>query len=171
MPKLIKTPFAADAAAGYRTDIQETTGEAPNSATYQIGFPPNTMQSITAGGMPPKGSDMNGILYDITDNLVFLTQGGRYGFDATYAAAIGGYPLGAKLRLADGTEVISTIPNNTNNPNIDMTGWIKTNSASQIFDESGLSQQQLNDGLESIAEMLAIANPKTYLRQIIMQTI
>ena len=50
MPKLIKNPFAAE---GYRTDIQETTGAAPNSATYQFGFPPDTMKSITAGGMPP----------------------------------------------------------------------------------------------------------------------
>ena len=120
MPKLIKTPFAADAAEGYRTDIQESTGVAPNSATYQIGFPPNTMQSIAAGGMPPKGSDMNGILYDITDNIVFQTQGGRYGFDSAYATSIGGYPLNARLRLSDGTEVVSTIANNTNNPNTDM---------------------------------------------------
>lgn len=145
MPKLLKTPFAADAAEGYRTDIQESTGVAPNSATYQIGFPPNTMQSIAAGGMPPKGSDLNGVLYDVTDNLVFLTQGGGYGFDATYATAIGGYPLNARLRLNDGTEAISTIANNTNDPNVNLNGWVKTNSASQILDESGLSQQEVNN--------------------------
>lgn len=150
MPKLLKTPFAADAAEGYRTDIQESTGVAPNSATYQIGFPPNTMQSITAGGMPPKGSDLNGVLYDITDNLVFLTQGGGYGFDSAYATSIGGYPLNAKLRLNDGTEVISTIANNTNDPNVNLTGWVKTNSASQILDESGLSQQAVNDIAKSL---------------------
>lgn len=145
MPKLIKTPFAAEAAEGYRTDIQETTGAAPNSATYQFGFPPDTMKSITAGGMPPKGADMNGILYDITDNLVFLTQGGGYGFDGAYAASIGGYPLNARLRLANGDIVKSTIDGNTNNPNVDMTGWVKTNSASQIFDASGMTQQKIND--------------------------
>ena len=123
MPKLLKTPFAADAAEGYRTDIQESTGAAPNSATYQTGFPPNTMQSIAAGGVPPKGSDLNGVLYDITDNLVFLTQGGGYGFDAAYATSIGGYPLNAMLHLANGDIVKSTIDGNTNDPNIDMTGW------------------------------------------------
>ena len=140
MPKLLKTPFAADAAEGYRTDIQESTGVAPNSATYQIGFPPNTMQSIAAGGMPPKGADMNGILYDITDNLVFLTQGGGYGFDAAYSASIGGYPLNARLRLSDGTEVVSTIANNTNDPNSNMTGWVYDVSKSAI-----LTQKQMND--------------------------
>lgn len=127
MPKLIKTPFAAEAATGYRTDIQETTGEAPNSATYQIGFPPKTMQSITADGMPPKGADMNGILYDITDNIVFQTHGGRYGFDSAYATSIGGYPLNAVLQLNNGAEVISTINNNTNDPNISLTGWKPNN--------------------------------------------
>lgn len=149
MPKLLKTPFAIDAAAGFRTDIQESTGAAPNSATYQVGFPPVTMQSIASNGMPPKGSDLNGVLYDITDNLVFLTQGGGYGFDAAYATSIGGYPLNAKLRLNDGTEVISTIANNTNDPNVDMTGWKKP-QASEIFDESGLSQQEVNNNLSYV---------------------
>lgn len=144
MPKLIKTPFAAEAAAGYRTDIQETTGEAPNSATYQVGFPPNTMQSITAGGIPPKGADMNGILYDITDNIVFQTQGGRYGFDSAYATAIGGYPLNAILQLNDGTEVISTIANNTNDPNSNMTGWVNTSSTDYILSANGETQESIN---------------------------
>lgn len=152
MPKLLKTPFAVDAAEGFRTDIQESTGVAPNSATYQIGFPPNTMQSIAAGGMPPKGSDLNGVLYDITDNLVFLTQGGGYGFDSAYATSIGGYPLNAKLRLNDGTEAISTIANNTNDPNVNLTGWVKTNSASQILDESGKTQQEINDLAKSLRQ-------------------
>lgn len=126
MPKLLKTPFAIDAAEGFRTDIQESTGAAPNSATYQVGFPPVTMQSIASNGMPPKGSDFNGVLYDITDNLVFLTQGGGYGFDSAYATSIGGYPLNARLRLANGDIVKSTIDGNTNDPNVDMTGWVKS---------------------------------------------
>ena len=123
MPKLLKTPFAAEAAEGFRTDIQESTGAAPNSATYQVGFPPNTMQSIASSGMPPKGSDLNGVLYDITDNLVFLTQGGGYGFDSAYATSIGGYPLGARLRLTNGDIVKSTIDGNANDPNENKNGW------------------------------------------------
>lgn len=126
MPKLLKTPFAIDAAEGYRTDIQESTGAADNSATYRYGFPPVTMKAFTAGGMAPKGSDINGILFDITDNLSFLAQGNGYSFDSTYATSIGGYPLNAILRLNDGTEVISTIASNTNDPNVNMTGWVKS---------------------------------------------
>ena len=175
MPKLLKTPFAIDAAEGFRTDIQESTGAAPNSATYQVGFPPVTMQSIASNGMPPKGSDLNGVLYDITDNLVFLTQGGGYGFDAAYATSIGGYPLNARLRLTNGDIVRSTIDGNANDPNVDMTGWEKP-QASEIFDESGLSQQVVNDAVlysvSSASELRLIApikkGQKVYLESHIL---
>lgn len=145
MPKLLKTPFAIDAAEGFRTDIQESTGAAPNSATYQVGFPPVTMQSIASNGMPPKGSDLNGVLYDITDNLVFLTQGGGYGFDSAYATSIGGYPLNARLRLTNGDIVKSTVDGNANDPNVDMTGWLNIGNAGEV---------------DSIADLLAIPKPK-----------
>ena len=162
MPKLLKTPFAIDAAEGFRTDIQESTGAAPNSATYQVGFPPVTMQSIASNGMPPKGSDLNGVLYDITDNLVFLTQGGGYGFDAAYATSIGGYPLNARLRLTNGDIVKSTIDGNVTDPNFDMTGWVKDNSASQIFDESGKDQQEINDEVQATMDGFAQGASKFY---------
>lgn len=54
------------------------------------------------------------------------------------------YQTNNEVRLTDGTIVISTIDNNSNNPNSDMTGWKKKNSADQIFDESGKTQQDLN---------------------------
>ena len=61
----------------------------------------------------------------------------------------GGYALGATVKLDNGDIVKSTVDGNTNDPNVDMTGWIKTNSASQIFDESGLSQQEINGTVKS----------------------
>ena len=62
-----------------------------------------------------------------------------------YDMPVGGYPLDARVLLDNGDIVKSTIPNNTNDPNVDMTGWVKTNSASQIIDESGLNQQEINN--------------------------
>ena len=72
----------------------------------------------------------------------------------------GGYLKNARVMLANGDIVKSTIDGNTNDPNVDMTGWVKPNAASQIFDESGLNQQELNNGVESIEDLLAISNPK-----------
>lgn len=44
---------------------------------------------------------------------------------AKWYAKSGGYKLGATVKLDNGDTVKSTIPSNTNNPNLDMTGWIK----------------------------------------------
>ena len=143
--RLISTPFAQE---GEKTEIQNATGEFDNSATYRLGFPPLTMQSIRLGGKPPKGTDFNGILFDITENISFLCKGGRYQYNAGLSTLIGGYPKGSNLLLDDNvTEVVSTVAGNQNNPNISMTGWtFKPNktTAVNVADASGETQQQVN---------------------------
>lgn len=143
--RLISTPFAQE---GEKTEIQNVTGEFDNSATYRLGFPPLTMQSIRSGGKPPKGTDFNGVLFDITENISFLCKGGRYQYNAGLSTLIGGYPEGSNLLLDDNvTEVVSTVAGNQNNPNINMTGWIlKPNktTAVNVADASGETQQQVN---------------------------
>lgn len=66
---------------------------------------------------------------------------------ATWYAKSGGYDLNDRVILDNGDIVRSTVANNTVDPNLDMTGWIKTNSASQIIDKNGKSQQHINDHL------------------------
>lgn len=143
--RLISTPFAQE---GDKTEIQNVTGEFDNSATYRLGFPPLTMQSIRLGGKPPKGTDFNGVLFDITENISFLCKGGRYQYNAGLSTLIGGYPEGSNLLLDDNvTEVVSTVAGNQNNPNTDMTGWtFKPNrtTAEYVIDASGETQQQVN---------------------------
>lgn len=143
--RLISTPFAQE---GEKTEIQNVTGEFNNSATYRLGFPPLTMQSIRSGGKPPKGTDFNGVLFDITENISFLCKGGRYQYNAGLSTLIDGYPKGSNLLLDDNvTEVVSTVAGNKNNPNINMTGWIlKPNktTAVNVADASGETQQQVN---------------------------
>ena len=143
--RLISTPFAQE---GEKTEIQNVTGEFDNSATYRLGFPPITMQSIRLGGKPPKGTDFNGVLFDITENISFLCKGGRYQYNAGLSTLIGGYPEGSNLLLDDNvTEVVNTVAGNQNNPNTDMTGWIlKPNrtTAVNVADASGETQQQVN---------------------------
>lgn len=77
-----------------------------------------------------------------------------------YDMPVGGYQPNAKVLLENGDIVKSTVANNIINPNEDMTGWVKTNDASQIFDESGLSQQEINNGVESIAALRLLNPPK-----------
>ena len=54
------------------------------------------------------------------------------------------YNSGERVVLTNDDIVKSTIDGNTNDPNTDLIGWVKDNSASQIFDESGKTQQDLN---------------------------
>jgi len=68
-----------------------------------------------------------------------------------YESKTGGYALNERVQLATGDIVRSTIPSNVNNPNENMTGWVKTNDASQIFDASGLSQQEVNNDINKKA--------------------
>ena len=77
------------------------------------------------------------------------------------------YNSGERVVLANGDIVKSTIDGNVNDPNVNITGWVKTNSASQIFDESGQNQQQVNNGLMTIADMLLITSPQNGTRSIV----
>ena len=142
-PVLINTPFAAN---GDKNTILDNERLAPNNPTWSEGWDAVTSTPINSGGEPPKREDFNGVLYAITDNIVHQSKGLGYEFDAVFATKIGGYPLGAKLRLTDGTEVISTINNNTNNPNSNMTGW--------MIPTGGINS------VDSIDDLLAISNPR-----------
>lgn len=99
-PTLISTAFAT---SGTKNTIPETTGDLSNSATWATGFPDVTMVSKSAGGLAPRGQDMNGVLNTITENIRFQSMGGVYQFDANYATAVSGYPLGAIVWNADQT--------------------------------------------------------------------
>lgn len=70
-------------------------------ATFDSGFPPLTMTAISAGGIPPDGKDMNGILYSITLKQQWQDVGMGYSFNQTFATSISGYPKGAILPSSD----------------------------------------------------------------------
>ncbi|WP_387690757.1 phage tail protein [Photorhabdus sp. RM71S] len=117
-PNLIPMPFAKD---GQKDDIPAThTSELANQkATWDVGFPPITMLPVTAGGLPPSGRDFNGILNQISENIVHLSKGGKFKFSTEYTEQIGGYSKGAILQSDDELkEYQSLIDNNKINFNI-----------------------------------------------------
>lgn len=93
-PTPITIPFAA---SGSKNTIPTTSqiGVVDGAASYPDGFPPLCGTPLESGGKPPSRADMNGILHGITENLRYLLGGCVPKFNATFAAAIGGYPLGA----------------------------------------------------------------------------
>ena len=114
-------PFAQD---GLKNTIPNSTAS-EGAASFTQGFPPETMNPINAGGVPPAGRDMNGILNQLSSHQVWLNAGMIYKFDATLATAIGGYKTGAIIQTDDGLSAyICVTNNNSNNPNSVLTGWM-----------------------------------------------
>lgn len=122
-PYLVRVPFAIN---GSKNTIQITRqpSQDPEDATYDTGFPPETMIPTDAGGLAPKGLDFNGIFYELSSPIAHYCRGDRIQFDAAYAAAIGGYSKGAILASDDyQKDYISLVDNNTANPNGTNTTW------------------------------------------------
>lgn len=155
-PTLITTPFAEN---GDKNIIPESVGAEPQNATMQAGFPPITQQKISEGGIPPERNDFNGILNLYGQHIVHLNKGLPYEFDQAFANAIGGYPLNARLMLDNGDIVQSTISNNVNNPNSDMSGWKRDGSYSYTVDDFGAKGDGVTD--DSAAFQAYIDSPST----------
>lgn len=123
-PSKLTLPFAN---AGQKNTIPVSSqiGNIPGAASYTDGFPPLTMQPVSAGGIPPSGLDFNGIFYALSAVNVWLNTGTGFSFDAGFAAAVGGYPLGARVLRADGAGYWrSAVENNTSNPDTGGAGWV-----------------------------------------------
>ncbi|HGW3308600.1 TPA: hypothetical protein ACNJ5P_003239, partial [Yersinia enterocolitica] len=124
-PKKQPVPFGVN---GPREDIEPTTPTGDNSASYNSGFPPITMLLKAAGGLPPKGQDMNQILYELSSLSRWNSAGALNVYDSTFGAAISGYPKGAVLSNSNFTGCWLNITDaNTANPeNTDgtLTGWV-----------------------------------------------
>ncbi|MBB0026837.1 hypothetical protein [Ralstonia pickettii] len=117
-PTLIPLPFASGGGKNTIPEASQLPGN-PGGASFTDGFPPATRTPLVAGGIPPAGLDMNGILYMITQSTRWSHAGGLYGFSSSFAADVnvGGYPSGAELMSADlQGSWVSLNDNNTDNP-------------------------------------------------------
>ncbi|HEX7687338.1 MAG TPA: hypothetical protein VF453_06515 [Burkholderiaceae bacterium] len=137
VPAFFSIPWANGAGAGYVRDIPTPSqiGSEPGAASLTDGFPPlNFLDPTTAGGVPPKGQDFNGILRWITQWIRWQQAGGFPGYDAGVSTAIGGYPAGAVLVSADGTHFWkSTVDNNTSDPDTGGANWTVVQQGSIPF--------------------------------------
>lgn len=114
-------PFGVN---GQREAILPTTPSGDNTASYESGFPPITMILKSAGGLPPKGQDMNQILYELSALGRWSSTGALNSYDAAFSTAIGGYPSGSLLISDNALNIyINTVDGNTSNPNTGGSGW------------------------------------------------
>lgn len=96
----------------------------PQRASLNLGFPPDTMKPVVAGGKPPRGQDMNGILFMLSSHTVYQQTGQPYAYDLTLATALGGYAIGTVLGMSDGSGTwINRVAANVTDPDAGGAGW------------------------------------------------
>ncbi len=125
IPAKFINPFGFGAAGANIRAVPATSAD-PNAASVQLGFPPNTFLDVSAGGKPPDGRDVNGILNQLSAWARWQAVGGAVLFDSAIATA-GGYPKGARVASTTNPALVwvSTIENNTNNPDVTgSSGWV-----------------------------------------------
>ncbi|MCW6525272.1 phage tail protein, partial [Yersinia ruckeri] len=136
-PKKQPVPFGIN---GQREAIIPDTPSGDNSASYEKGFPPITMVLKAAGGLPPKGQDMNQILYELSNLLRWFSAGALNTFDADFNEGIGGYPKGAVILGNDAETIfINRLNGNKSNPNTTPTNWFNL-STGYLKTASNLSE-------------------------------
>lgn len=116
--KLFGSLIGASAASGDIATIPQTQATAGDgTASVALGFPPETFIARAAGGEPPRGQDMNGLL-NLLSGAVQVLQAGYLGaFDSSFAQSIGGYPAGAIVSGSTaGTFWVSTADANVSTP-------------------------------------------------------
>lgn len=119
LPSRISKPFAINGDKNTIPVDSTTTTDSNGVATFNKGFPPVTMQPLSAGGLPPDGKDVNGVLYSVTLQQQWQNSGMGYQFNSDFASVISGYPKGAFL------------------PNATLSGfWVNLNEANSISPES-----------------------------------
>lgn len=117
-PAKLVLPFA-DAGAKNTIPVASQIGITAGAASLTDGFPPLTRTPIAAGGVPPSGLDMNGVLFELSAVIRWANAGGGYAYDSAFAtdSNVGGYPKGARVMRLDGLGYwFNTAENNQTDP-------------------------------------------------------
>lgn len=131
LPKKLPVPFA-DSGSKQEIPVESQIGITGGRASYTDGFPPLTRTPLSAGGIPPFGTDFNGVLNEITAAVRWNNAGAGYPFDSDFSTTISGYPKGAVIPNStnDGFWLNTTDANTTNpeNATAALTGWVPVDS-------------------------------------------
>jgi hypothetical protein len=127
VPAKFPIPWANNAGSTTVRAIPEASQQntQPGAASLTDGFTPLNLTPIQAGGIPPFGQDMNGILRQITQWVRWLSAGGALTYDGAFAAKIGGYPAGARV-MSNARHAVyeNLVDGNSTDPNGTGTNWV-----------------------------------------------
>lgn len=154
VPDKFPIPWGVAAGGAYIRPIPVNSQIGVNDgwASLTDGFVPLNMVPLEAGGIPPFGQDMNGILNQITQWAQWLSAGAPVIYDAAFAAAIGGYPKGAILQAVTlDHQWLCLVDANATDPDAGGAGWVRWGrirlTANTNFYIDGTTGNDANDGL------------------------
>jgi hypothetical protein len=168
IPTKFGIPFAGGASAPYVRVIPEAS-QPGGAASLTDGFPPPNFLAIGAGGIPPFGADMNGILRRITQWSRWAEAGGAMRYDSSFQTEIGGYPQGAVVMSAVtlGLMWLSIVDDNLTNPDDIFTsaGWQNAQAISKtrLISDSGSFLLLIDDSHVGLARIISPAASSTSL--------
>ena len=137
LPKFFQRAFAQN---GGKQDVPITGDTSGGRASYDVGFPPVTRIPIVAGGIPPFGTDFNGVLYDLSQAIQYVQSGVAFPFNQDFATAIGGYEIGAIVRDSSDKSLL----------------WINGTASNTAF-PTGWTQFSLKQSTETVLGLSRIA--------------
>lgn len=165
-PTRFNIPFANNAGGAFTRPVPQA--QQPGGAASDFdGFPPVTFDDLNAGGIPPDGRDMNGILNQISAWSRWYSAGGPIGWDSAFSAAVGGYPAGAIVQsgISAGTFFFNTTEANTTNPETGGAGWLafKPIPQARIVTASGAFAVSTADQSVGLNRTVSVATSSTTL--------
>lgn len=110
--------------------VASQIGVSPELASFTTGFPPATRIARTNGGIPPRGLDMNGVLFMATAHTAWAASGNGYVFNPDVVTHMTGYNIGAILRSTGNPALhfYNTVANNATDPDdVGSAGWLSFN--------------------------------------------
>lgn len=140
------------------------TSADPNDASLDQGFPPTNFLDPADGGVLPSGADFNGIIRMLSEWCAYLGAGQRPFYDATLAAFMSGYALGAVLaQVADPSATWTNIVDgNASNPDTGGAGWVSSALVYSAAALTGLNNVVLPTPSDCIIDVDCTAGPKAF---------
>lgn len=132
--------------------VASQVGVSPELASFATGFPPATRTPRTAGGIPPRGLDMNGILFMATGHIAWQAAGNGYVFNQDVVDTVGGYNIGAELRSVANPQLrfYNLVANNITDPDdAGAAGWAQFNPVAAA--STGEQSEALAAGSQTVA--------------------
>ncbi len=174
LPTRILKAFAVNGDKNAIPVESSTTTDNAGVATFNKGFPPITMQPLSAGGIPPGGKDMNGVLFVVSSQQQWINAGGLFPFSSDFATAINGYPQGAVIPSSNfNGQWLNLSEGNTTNPEASdsaTTGWVPL-SFYGVTNISGLSGSSVTlNSLQAARDVIVLTGSLTSNINIIFPT-